>query len=55
MTDQDVHLFLCPIRMEIMKDPVVAADGHTYERGAIEDWFARGNSSSPMTREYAQN
>lgn len=27
---------LCPITLEVMKDPVVAADGHTYERFAIE-------------------
>ena len=26
----------CPISMEIMRDPVIAADGHTYERAEIE-------------------
>lgn len=30
---------LCPILGTVMKDPVVAADGHTYERGAILKWF----------------
>ena len=23
-----------------MRDPVIAVDGQTYERSAIEDWFA---------------
>ena len=34
---------------ELMEDPIMAADGFTYERGAIADWLARGNASSPMT------
>ncbi|KAK7234164.1 ubiquitin-protein transferase [Aureococcus anophagefferens] len=37
--------FLCPISMEIMTDPVIAADGHTYERRAIEAWFGRAHTS----------
>ena len=32
-----------------MRDPVFAADGHTYERIAIERWFATGKTSSPNT------
>ena len=28
--------FKCPITTEIMKDPVIAADGITYERKSIE-------------------
>jgi outer membrane biosynthesis protein TonB len=40
--------FLCPIILELMRDPVVAKDGHTYERKAIEDWF-RQSSISPKT------
>lgn len=31
-----------------MMDPVTAADGHTYERAAIEGWLA-GNNTSPVT------
>jgi hypothetical protein len=27
--------FYCPITAEIMKDPVIATDGNTYERNAI--------------------
>jgi ankyrin repeat protein len=29
----------CPITQEIMEDPVIAQDGYTYERSAIEHWF----------------
>ncbi len=31
-----------------MDDPVVAADGYTYERLAIEEWVKR-SSTSPLT------
>ena len=38
----------CPITGFPMVDPVVAADGHTYERSAIARWLATSNKS-PMT------
>jgi hypothetical protein len=38
----------CPISCEIMKDPVIAADGHSYERGEIEGWL-RHHATSPKT------
>lgn len=41
--------FLCPITMEIMHDPVIAADGYTYDRSAILAWFEKGKDRSPMT------
>jgi len=28
-----------------MVDPVVASDGHTYERRAIEEWLQKKNTS----------
>lgn len=31
-----------------MQDPVIAADGHTYERQAMEDWLTCHNTS-PVT------
>ena len=34
---------------DVMIDPVVAADGHTYEKKAIEEWFAKGKTVSPTT------
>ena len=40
--------FLCPIRHEKMRVPVIAVDGHTYEREAIETWLAT-HKTSPMT------
>lgn len=39
---------LCPITGCAMKDPVVAADGHSYEREAILQWFATSDKS-PLT------
>jgi hypothetical protein len=35
----------CPISLEIMRDPVVAADGFSYERAAIEQWLQKSNAS----------
>jgi hypothetical protein len=40
--------FKCPITMGIMLDPVVLADGYTYDRTAIESWL-RKSDRSPMT------
>lgn len=42
--------FICSITHEIMTDPVITSDGHTYERSAIEKWL-NYNIHSPMTRE----
>ncbi|MGH0176383.1 UNVERIFIED_CONTAM: hypothetical protein FKN15_072640 [Acipenser sinensis] len=41
--------FLCPINRELMKDPVIASDGYSYEREAIESWIHTKKHSSPMT------
>ncbi|KAJ1454155.1 hypothetical protein M885DRAFT_427227, partial [Pelagophyceae sp. CCMP2097] len=38
----------CPITHEVMQDPVLAADGHSYERCAIEQWLAT-RDTSPLT------
>ncbi|XP_075678127.1 WD repeat, SAM and U-box domain-containing protein 1-like [Dermatophagoides pteronyssinus] len=43
--------FCCPIIKEIMNDPVVASDGHSYERTAIQKWISDGNVTSPLTNE----
>ncbi len=40
--------FVCPITQDMMQEPVVASDGHTYERTAIELWL-KNNNTSPMT------
>jgi len=40
--------FYCPISKEIMRDPVIARDGQSYEREKIIAWFLRKNIS-PVT------
>ena len=40
--------YCCPITLRIMKNPVVAADGRSYERAAIKKWFKK-HSTSPTT------
>ena len=37
--------YLCPITLEIMRDPVTTVDGITYERVAIADWLANKDTS----------
>uniref|UniRef100_A0A3B3ZSJ6 WD repeat, SAM and U-box domain-containing protein 1 n=1 Tax=Periophthalmus magnuspinnatus TaxID=409849 RepID=A0A3B3ZSJ6_9GOBI len=41
--------FLGPITRELMRDPVIAADGYSYEREAIESWIRGKTKTSPMT------
>nr|BAX24936.1 putative Heat shock protein STI [Oryza punctata] len=41
--------FICPISHEVMNDPHMAADGHTYEAKFIRDWLRRGHNTSPIT------
>ncbi|TYJ07075.1 hypothetical protein E1A91_A12G279100v1 [Gossypium mustelinum] len=41
--------FVCPIFQEVMKDPLIAADGFTYEADAIRGWLDSGHDRSPMT------
>eukprot|EP00270_Netrium_digitus_P021958 TRINITY_DN9660_c0_g2_i2.p1 TRINITY_DN9660_c0_g2~~TRINITY_DN9660_c0_g2_i2.p1 ORF type:complete len:684 (+),score=234.30 TRINITY_DN9660_c0_g2_i2:106-2052(+) len=38
----------CPITQEIMVNPVLASDGHTYEQVAIQQWLEKSDRS-PMT------
>eukprot|EP00957_Ditylum_brightwellii_P048208 3658607-Ditylum_brightwellii.AAC.1 len=42
--------FECSMTLEIMKDPVIAADGHSYERKSIEAWLDQ-NNTSPKTNQ----
>mmetsp|Transcript_30673 Transcript_30673/g.93749 ORF Transcript_30673/g.93749 Transcript_30673/m.93749 type:complete len:360 (+) Transcript_30673:258-1337(+) len=42
--------FTCPILHTLMRDPVIAADGHSYDRSAIDRWLLT-NDSSPLTAE----
>eukprot|EP00243_Klebsormidium_subtile_P002092 TRINITY_DN13985_c0_g6_i1.p1 TRINITY_DN13985_c0_g6~~TRINITY_DN13985_c0_g6_i1.p1 ORF type:complete len:871 (+),score=147.82 TRINITY_DN13985_c0_g6_i1:531-3143(+) len=40
--------FRCPLSLEVMEVPVMAADGHTYEKSFIERWLAN-SPTSPVT------
>ena len=44
--EEVMNEYYCPITLELMKDPVVAIDGRSYERHAIENWFL-SNKTSP--------
>ena len=42
--------FMCPISLELMRDPVIAPSGYSFERTEILEWLAT-HSTDPMTRE----
>jgi len=52
---------VCPISQSLMVDPVIAGDGHTYDRAQIETWIrqqeadGRVPATSPHTREPFQD
>ena len=48
--EEPPDVFLCAITHELMVDPVLATDGHTYEREAIETWLTK-RLASPKTGE----
>ncbi|RLM99255.1 U-box domain-containing protein 16-like [Panicum miliaceum] len=41
--------FRCPISLELMRVPVVASSGQTYDRESITRWFGSGKSTCPKT------
>jgi hypothetical protein len=50
------HSCACPIGQDVMEDPVIAADGFTYDRKNIETWINQKETvgrpaTSPMTGE----
>ena len=47
--------YRCPITLQIMADPVMDANGHTYEREAIEKWFRDCHNTSPNTNDVLEN
>ena len=38
----------CPLSLAVFEDPVVASDGHTYERAIFETWM-KTKTTSPLT------
>ncbi|KAL0925795.1 hypothetical protein M5K25_004165 [Dendrobium thyrsiflorum] len=47
--------FLCPISLELMRDPVIVSTGQTYERSFIQRWIDCGNGTCPKTQQKLQN
>ncbi|VAI61007.1 unnamed protein product [Triticum turgidum subsp. durum] len=41
--------FLCPISLDMMRDPVTAPTGITYDRESVEGWLERGHATCPVT------
>jgi len=44
---------ICPRTRELFRDPVIAKDGHVYERQAITRWILE-HGTSPLTRQPLQ-
>ncbi|KAI3816442.1 hypothetical protein L1987_16140 [Smallanthus sonchifolius] len=53
MDDLEIpHHFICPISLQIMKDPVTVATGITYDRDSIQRWQSHGqNNACPVTNQ----
>ena len=48
--------YVCPISFGIMYDPVIATDGHSYERAAIEEWIeTRLRKGQPITSPFTND
>ena len=43
--------FECPITMDIMKQPVILSDGHSYEEENIVEWIRMHGAVSPLTQQ----
>jgi hypothetical protein len=43
--------FLCPITLEVMDDPVICPEGHSFERRAIMQWLTH-SETNPVTRNH---
>ena len=46
--------FICPITYAVMRDPVMCADGHSYEREAITEWLLT-HDTNPATNAQLPN
>ncbi|RWW36911.1 hypothetical protein BHE74_00058036 [Ensete ventricosum] len=47
--------FRCPVSLDLMRDPVTAFTGITYDRQSIETWLDLGNTSCPVTGQQLQH
>ncbi|XP_058111068.1 U-box domain-containing protein 1-like [Magnolia sinica] len=41
--------FRCPISLDLMRDPVIVATGHTYDRSSIAQWINSGHHTCPKS------
>ncbi|PON79009.1 Beta-catenin [Parasponia andersonii] len=41
--------FRCPISLDLMRDPVIVASGHTYDRNSIAQWINSGHHTCPKS------
>ncbi|CAF1280508.1 unnamed protein product, partial [Didymodactylos carnosus] len=41
----------CPITLALFQDPLLAEDGHTYERADIVEWIENNGGTSPLSRQ----
>ncbi|KAK8941001.1 U-box domain-containing protein 17 [Platanthera zijinensis] len=41
--------FRCPITLDLMKEPVIVATGHTYDRSSISRWLNSGHQNCPKS------
>eukprot|EP01040_Poterioochromonas_malhamensis_P005106 gene5109-5469_t len=54
LENEENHKFIDPISLDLMNDPVIASDGHSYERIHIMEWFEKAKQAggvvlSPLT------
>lgn len=43
--------FICPISLDLMKDPIILSTGITYDRDSIDRWLQDGNFTCPVTNQ----
>nr|GLL20956.1 U-box domain-containing protein 1-like [Ipomoea trifida] len=41
--------FRCPISLDLMRDPVIVASGHSYDRNSIAQWINSGHHTCPKS------
>merc|ERR1711964_353206 len=44
-SEDDPDHFVCSMTMELMKEPVICADGQSYEKEAITEWLENNETS----------
>ncbi|GLT78918.1 hypothetical protein SLA2020_504360 [Shorea laevis] len=41
--------FCCPLSLDLIRDPVIVASGHTYDRNSIAQWINSGHYTCPKS------